>query len=358
MKKRIIFDVGHPAQVHHFKHLYWKLKKLGWSGLFTVKDKEIAIELVQKYDLPYKIVGKNKKGLVRKIFNLVSDIWKFLILVKNFKPDIIVSRFSLHSAFVGKLTSTINIGFADTEHTGFIDGITEPFVNLKFTGFSYRNNFKKNHYRYKGNIELFYLHPNLFTPNRMLLNDLNIDSTKKIVIIRFVSWNAHHDVGNKGISFEEKIKLVQKLSKDANVIITSEQELPSEFEPYRISIGVEHIHDLISFSDLYIGEGGSMASEAAVLGIPSIYINPLTMGYLEEEEKFGLLFRCKDVKEGFIKAKEILDNRNIKIEFQERRDQYLSEMIDVTEYMAWFINNYPQSLNEISQNPEYQNKFK
>ena len=42
MKQRILFDVGHPAQVHQFKHLYWLLEKNGWECLFVAKDKDIT----------------------------------------------------------------------------------------------------------------------------------------------------------------------------------------------------------------------------------------------------------------------------------------------------------------------------
>ena len=42
-------------------------------------------------------------------------------------------------------------------------------------------------------------------------------------------------------------------------------------------------------TQLFIGEGATMASECAVMGTPSIYINSLTAGTLEDQEN-GLIF--------------------------------------------------------------------
>ena len=63
------------------------------------------------------------------------------------------------------------------------------------------------------------------------------------------------------------------------------------------------IHDLLYYATMYIGEGASMASEAAVLGTPSIYINPLRLGYLDElEKKYGLVYNIPNPKKAIQKA--------------------------------------------------------
>ena len=36
-----------------------------------------------------------------------------------------------------------------------------------------------------------------------------------------------------------------------------------------------HAHTLLSYSSRYVGEGASMAKEAAVLGVPSVYVRVL-----------------------------------------------------------------------------------
>ena len=58
------------------------------------------------------------------------------------------------------------------------------------------------------------------------------------------------------------------------------------------------------------------------------------------------------------KAIELLNTPNLKSEFQKRRRKMLTDKIDVTAFMVWFIENYPKSFKIMKDNPEYQYKFK
>lgn len=49
---------------------------------------------------------------------------------------------------------------------------------------------------------------------------------------------------------------------------------------------------------------------------------------------------------------------NLKEEWQRRRQKMLSEKIDVTAFMVWFIENYPDSVKVMKENPDYQYNFK
>ncbi len=358
MGKKIIFDVGHPAQVHQFKNLYWELVKEGWEGLFSVKDKEIAIELLDKLNLPYKVVGINEKGIFKKLAKLPAQIWNFNRIVSAFKPDFILSRFSIHAAYVAKFRGITNIGFADTEHTGMLDSITNPIIDYKLTAYSYEKEFKKNHIRYHGNIELFYLHPQLFKPNPSVLDYLGVKKDEKYAIVRFVSWDAHHDIGHEGLSPDFKKELVIKMSEHARVFITSEQQLQPNLEPFRIQIPVEKMHDALAFAHLYIGEGGTMASEAACLGTPSIYINELDMGYIKEEADSRLLYNHRASKGILDEAMTIIKDDKAKSKINTNLDKFLSKQINVTEFVKWFVTAYPESVKVIKKNPDYQLKFK
>jgi hypothetical protein len=239
-----------------------------------------------------------------------------------------------------------------------LDRITNPLINCKLTAYSYEKEFKKNHFRYKGNIELFYLHPQLFKPNPNILANLGVKKDEKYVIIRFVSWDAHHDVGHAGLSPVFKKKLVNKLANHARVFITSENKLPPELEPFRIQIPIEQMHDALAFAHLYIGEGGTMASEAACLGTPSIYINELDMGYIREEVKYGLLKNFRNSDNVLSTAIEIIKDNKAKEKGILHYKNFISQQINVTEFTKWFIENYPNSINIIRENQRYQDIFK
>jgi len=352
--KKILFDVGHPAQVHNFKNIYWALEEKGWQGLFVTKDKEMCVELLEKHNLPFKVLGKTKKGLLKKILFLVKDIFSFSLIVKKFKPNIIVNRMSLHSTFVAKIFNIKQISLADTEKSLNLSFLTQTIL----TATSFKKDFGEKHLRYKANIELFYLHPNWFKPNKTIFDFLNIDKNTPYAIVRFVSWNAHHDVGQGGFTQEEKFELIKELSKRIKVFISAENELPSELKEYEIKIPIDKMHDALYFATLYIGEGASMASEAAMLGTPAIYVNSLnSAGIFQELERQGLYFILPNGKEAIKKAIDIVEE-NDKEQYKQKQQNYIANKIDVTAFTVWFIENYPKSIDMIKNNPNYQERFK
>jgi hypothetical protein len=86
-----------------------------------------------------------------------------------------------------------------------------------------------------------------------------------------------------------------------------------------------------------------MASEAACLGTPSFYINSLSLGYCNEiENKYGLLFNFRSSIGLIEKMNSVLNNISI-IDWAFKREKLLTDKIDVTSYLIWFIENYPKS---------------
>jgi len=352
--KKILFDIGHPAQVHNFKHIYWELQKQGWQGLFVTKDKEICVELLERYELPFIVLNTNQKGLVKKVANLAKDIARFASIVKSFEPDIILNRMSLHATLVAKAFHIPQISLADTEKSLNFSFLSETVM----TATSFKKDFGAKHLRYEANIELFYLHPKHFRPKSDIFNLLGIKEKEKFAIVRFVSWNAHHDIGQGGFLDEQKIKLIEELSKELKVFISSEISLPKELQKYHIDIPVERMHDALYFAHLYIGEGASMASEAAMLGTPAIYVNSLnSAGIFKELEEAGLFFIMPDGKEAIKKAL-TLATKEDKEEFIKKKEAYLKSKIDVSSFLVWFIQNYPQSKEIIQKDYNYQERFK
>ena len=282
-----------------------------------------------------------------------ENYFNFYRVTKKIKPDFILNRFSIHSSHVAKLLGITSIGFSDTEHASGFHKITLPFIDIKFSGKSYYNNLGKNHLKLDSNIELFYLHPSVFKSEFNAFERLGIKDNTPYSLVRFVSWQAHHDTGVKIMPVHEKIQLVKHLSERFKVFISSEGPLPETLEKYRVKIRPDEIHTILKYASLYIGEGGTMASEAACLDTPVIYTNPLPlMGYLKEQKQNGLLHHLTDLKSiiELVASTSYLNNRN----FQE----YIESKINPTAFMVWFIENYPSSARIMKENPDYQYRFK
>lgn len=363
MKKRVIIEVGHPNDVHQFKYLYHELKCLGWEVLFLAKQKDIVIELLNAYGLPYKVFGKTSPSLSMKLFSLFFFTIRYWIITKRFKSDFYLSRISPHSAYMAFLRSKPHIGFTDTENVGLLDAITVPFTSVFFTSFSYGKQYKNNHFYYPGYIESWYLHPNRYKPDPRVLDLLDVKHGERYSVLRFVSWQAHHDKGIIGLSDDFKIKLVNKLKAYGRVFVSSEKRLPPELEEYRFKLPPEKMHDALFYASMFYGESATMASECAMLGTPAFFLDPRGLGYTNEQErKYGLVYNYTlssyDIERSLSKIDEVFNNPDFTHMYASNHQKLLNDVIDPVNYIKWFLAEYPASVQSLKRDPEYWKNFK
>lgn len=282
---------------------------------------------------------------------------KFFFLFLRNKPKITVSFSSSALAFVSWLFRVPHISFDDTEHAKLNRKIYVPLTPLVISPTCFYEDLGKKHFRFNGYMELFYLHKNRFQPKKEVIKELGLEVGEPFTLFRFVSWEAFHDIGHKGLSLQERIDLVNEARKHGKVFISSEGKLPDELQEYEIKISPEKLHDVLFFAKLYIGEGGTTASECAMLGTPSIYINSLPlMGYLQEAQKYDLLYHLvgsETIKEQMTKVYETPSEY-----YRKKRDEMLKTVIDPTALLVYIVKDYPQSKKILLTQPEYQEVFK
>lgn len=357
---RILIDIGHPAHVHYFKHFAWEMQKKGHTIFFTCREKEFEKYLLNYYGFEFKSFGKKYKSLTGKILGLIKfDIKEFFTGLK-FKPDIFLSAGSIYAAHASWLLGKPHITLEDTFNFEQIK-LYLPFTDVVLTA-DYEHPLKSTKViKYAGYQELAYLHPKRFKPDKNVLKELGVSENEKYVILRFVAWNASHDKGFKGISNEVKNRIIKEFEKYSKVFISSEGSLPEELYKYKIPIKPHQMHDAIAFSHMLFGESTTMAEEAAMLGVPSCIIYKHITTYTNHlENKYELLYNfvLTNENKAIEKGIEILRQDNLKTNWEERRQKMLSEKIDVTAFLVWFVENYPESAEIMRKNPDYQYNFK
>ena len=351
---RIVVDIGHPAHVHLFKNFVWEMEKRGHEILITASEKDVSLRLLNAYGFDYIPMGSYGFSIVRKIANIPVMDLRMYRAVKDFKPDVFVGMGPIRATHVSKLMGKTSITFEDTEPGTYHNKVLyAPFTDVILTPSCFKEDLGKKQIRYDGCHELAYLHPNYFKPNPAILDELGLSRDDTFIILRFVAWRSPHEVGLHGI--KNKIELARELEKYGRVFITSEVGLEKGLEKYKIKVSPEKLHDLLFYASLYIGEGSTTASECAVLGTHAIYVNTLRLGYTdEEEEKYNLVYNFSDKKtmekQAFDKALELLENNNLREEGKRKREKLLNDKIDVTAFMVWFIENYPESFKEMKEN--------
>jgi len=353
---RVLFNIGHPAQVHLFKNPIRELECRGHQCKITTIAKDVSLYLLDAYGFEYEVVGEGKPTLVTKAMELLRVESRLYRIAHSFRPDLLVGGVgNVYVAHVGKLLRKPSIVFDDTEHAKIDHRLMDSFVSAICTPSCYRSDIGPKQVRYNGYHELAYLHPNRFTPNSAVLAELDLAEGDPFIIIRFVSWEASHDLGQHGLTLDTKRKAIHELEKYGRVFITSEKLLPEEFEKYRISVPPEKMHDLLYYTTLLYGESATMASECAVLGTHAIFCDFAGRGYTDEEEKdYDLVYNFRldesSQKGSIEKAVELLRNPNLKEKGREKQEHLLSDKMDVTAFIVWFIENYPESIVVMKEN--------
>lgn len=348
---KILFDIGHPAHVHFFKNAIWALKEKSHDVMITARDKEVSLNLLDAYGLPYINLGKNQKGLFNKAIGMLKIDYKLYNVAKKFQPDVLVGVHNPYTAHVGKILNRRSITFTDTEYVKLASFLTFPFTDVICTPLCFQRSLGSKHIRYNGYKELAYLHPKYFMPDIEVLKDIGLNKDDPFIILRFISWGASHDTGLSGIKKGTEIKFIKSLERFGKVFISSEKEINPDLESYRLPISPEKAHSIMSFARLYIGEGGTMALESAILGTPSIHIESADLdkpsaasifcgNFIELRDKYDLVYMFTNQDSALEKAIDILEDKSSKHKWQIKKDRLLQEKEDVTEFMVKTIERY------------------
>lgn len=358
---RVLFNIGHPAQVHLFKNVIWSLEKKGHKCKITTVAKDVSLDLLNSYGFEYEVVGAAKSGLLSKALELIKIESKMYKISKSFKPDILVGGSgNAYCAHIGKIIGKPSIVLEDSEKGKIEHILTNPFATAICTTASFKKKLGKKQILFDGYKELAYLHPNNFHPKQIVLDELGLSREDTFIILRFVAWNADHDIGHYGI--KNKIEFVKELEKYGRVLITSECKLEPDLEKYKITISPDKLHDLLYYAKMFVGDSQTMTTEAAILGVPAIRCNSFVgsgdmSNFIELEQNYKLIFNYSDSKEALKKAVEIIKEPKQKEKWNKKRERLLREKIDVAAFTTWFIENYPNSFKIMKENPKIQHQF-
>ena len=346
---KILFDINHPAHVHFFRQPIEILQKQGHEILVTSRDKDVTVALLDELQIPHKTLSSmGKKGILSLAIELVQRNASLFLVTRQFKPDVMASIGGVFIAHVGAITGIPSLVFYDTENAKLQNAITYPFATCIIVPRCYQGDLPvSKELRYDGYHELSYLHPNRFQPDKEIALQNGLDGDRDNFFIRLVSWQANHDVGEAGWSTVLLQKVVDRLSSLGKIHISSEMELPAQFDEYLYRGNVSAVHHVMSFCRLFIGESATMASECVVLGVPALYVANTGRGYTDEqEETYQMVANISDLTWENISSP--LDDflRLDKVEVARRTQRLLTDTIDVAAFVAETIVDYSSALSK------------
>lgn len=338
---RVLVEILHPAHVHFFKNaiLHWQAR--GDEVLVLSREKDVANALLDSTGIAYRSIsrlGGNKFSLISEMLVRDARMWSE---ARRFRPDVLVGIMGVTIVQVAKLIGRPAVVFYDTENATITNRFVYPLAHSVCTPQCYSAPVNGHHVTYPSYHELAYLHPHRFVADRSIVQQSGVDPAQPYFMLRFVSWQASHDVGERGFDLQAKLRLVELLGRSGQVLISSEHPLPDELERFRFNAPVQHIHHFIAHARMLIGESATMASEAAVLGVPAFYIADTGRGYTDElEEKYGLVFNFKlaEFDRAIAQVQALLNDPRLAALFAERRARMLAERVDATQWIVDYVD--------------------
>lgn len=256
-----------------FKEIIKQLKAEGHKVIVTSRDKEVTCYLLDAFMIPHTQISKMGEGKLALLKELIFRNLKLLKICLKEKPDVLIGYNGISIAQVGWLLRIPSIYVTENEDAKLLTKLGTPFATKVLTETSFEMSYEPKHYFMDGFLEQTYITD--FVPDPSVLEDNDLEKGEPFSVVRFVAWNATHDIGEKGLPTEYKLKLIEKLEKKGRVLVSTENPLPLEFERYRIKSSPEKIHSLLFYAQVYVGDSQSMANEAGMLGTPAIRCNTL-----------------------------------------------------------------------------------
>jgi predicted glycosyltransferase len=271
---RIWIDFINTPQVSFFVPFINEFRKLDHEILLTCRDSGNTIDLLKQHELEFHVVGKKVgKGLLQKLLFFPRRLFELYFFIRRFKPDIAASQSSFYQPVIAKLLNVKCLYTNDNEHAkgnifGFLFAtkVVLPF-SLSDEKFTKKWPLQTKLKFYPSVKEAIYL-----SQQSELL--LLLESKKSKIYFRPEPWSAQYYKGP--LNFFDDILL--KLSGKYEVIVLPRDK--SQGEHYKqtkfSSLKVAHkplsLYNIVSDCLLFIGAGGSMTRELAVLEIPVISI--------------------------------------------------------------------------------------
>ena len=271
---KIWFDLTNSPHINFFRDLIKDLEQEGHEVLITSRDAANTLDLLELYNMKYSIVGKYYgTKLSHKLMGSLVRVWELRNFVKKQKVDVGISQSSFCSAMAGYLAGVPTIYTNDNEHAlgNKISFLFAKHIFIpEFIPVSKVTNLfvhKKKVTQYPGVKEGIYLWHKY----------MDFKQTKSDHVKIYYRPEPYYAQYYKGKTYFLD-PVINELKKDYEFIILprdkkqTEHYLSDEFKGITVCKKPLTFEEIANDCTLFIGAGGTMTREMAVIGIPTISV--------------------------------------------------------------------------------------
>jgi len=276
---KIWFELTNSPHINMFAAMIRDLER-EHEVIITCRPLANTIDLLDLHGFKYKVVGMHYGGkLAAKVFGFPVRVLQLVKYLFGKKVDIAISQSSFHSPVVARLLGIRSIYMNDNEHAmgnipAFICANTimvPEFLGIEKLKKQWANPAKVLFYPgVKEGIYLWELEERL----QAKAPAVHAAKIRPVVYVRPEPWTAQYYTGSR--NFMDALLLGMKDKVDIVLLPRGKEQgvhyQDTKFSGIRVVTTALDIADIAPDCDLFIGAGGTMTREMAVLGIPTISV--------------------------------------------------------------------------------------
>ena len=277
---KIWIDILTPKQLLFSEPIIEKLSKKH-DLLCTSRDYDEVSKLAKIRNFDLTFVGKHGGGDKKtKLKASIDRMVKLSNKIKVFSPDIVISFCSPEAARISFGLGIKHIAFCDSPHANAVMRLTLPLIQKLLIPFTIpKNEFSKYGIDEK-NIIQYKAIDAVVTMKRKIDQKARLPfkkNHKKNILIRIEEEEASYT--SKSSKAVQIIENITNEFSDENIVVLGRYEkqiknlqkiIGKKAKIVKMSFDGKH---LLNNTDVFIGSGGTMTAESALMGIPTISYN-------------------------------------------------------------------------------------
>lgn len=325
-----------------FRHAVSILRQSGHEVLCTSRKYREAIELAKLRQLDLTIIGSH--GGSDRYDKLRQSAIRTLELsetIRHFGPDIALTFSSPEGSRVAFGLGIKHLGFNDSPHAQAVAKLTIPLMNkllcpwvIPYTSWTSYGIARQNIWRYRALDPVAWLKH----PEEENEQQYHLDSNRA-VLLRLEESKASYIADNKLGTVRMVDDFVNELSHSNSIIVLCRYADQIAEVEARYGKKVHVLKDVVDGTSfvrsvqLFIGAGGTMTAEAALLGKPTISIAPIQYHVEKYLLRTGLVKKAADSKTLIKLAKKLISDQTYQHAQKKKADRILAQMEDPTDKM-------------------------
>ncbi len=344
--KVVWIDILTPKQGNLFSVLSKRLVKQGHKPILTTRLYREVNQLLEARRLRASIIGKHGGASIEeKLEASVEREGKLARFVGRSKPDLALSFSSPEAARVAFGLGVPHLCISDSPHAVAVSRLAIPLSERLFTPAVIP---KKEWIGYGISADKIVQYDALdpiiwlrhLKPDRRILIEDGMRSKRRIVTVRLEESSAAYLLAKKRkklLNTVEAIKELLRIKLEADIVALPrydyQAQILREFKPaVVVPKTLVNGPNLLSFSSVFIGGGGTMTAEAAMLGIPSISCFPEKPTIIEEYLiSSGLVVRETDPVRIAERAMKMLEDETYRRRIRDKAEGFVKRMEDPIE---------------------------